>query len=702
MGIESATAIGPWTWNTWPACHELSVRVQRVICIKDFLNMNGLDSALNIQQLIDSLDQEESLELEFKAAQGGLPETLWETVSAFSNTAGGRIILGVIENTDSSLTLQGVSNPGNLVDLFFRQVRNPQKISHPVCGPNDVRIESVGTARLVVIRVPAAGRSARPVFIRNNPYTGTYVRNNSGDFHCRKEEVDRMMREASSLAADRVIVDWATLRDLDMDAVQRYRNRFQTANPGSPWTGYDDDQFLLAVGARRHDREAGNQGITVAGLLMFGAPAAIREWRGRHLIDFRIASEDPSPLGRTGWQDRIDWEGHLFGAFETIYPRLVSGLPAPLRFDGAWRSGDRPWQVALREALVNLLVHADYADQAPSLILRSDTECVFRNPGSSRVPELGPLTRDRSDPRNPEIFRMFRLIGLAEEAGSGVPRIYAAWQELGLLPPEIDLGIDRNEFTLELRYLHLLSDEDRAWLSEILDRANEPEQLALVIALREGSVDNRTLREVTSQHPVDATATLGRLRDEGYLRLIGYGRGARYELDPLLPRPRTGGESGDIGTGMVPEPAVGVQQRQIPMSDSHMLGPQSDMPIRESMNIRESETSTSIVPKSASVTKRDSAISLVLDSIWDTLEATAQPVSSTDYVSSLTRDEVIVALCSTQELSLLELSWLLNRKKEYLRTVVGALIRSGKLTYSIPKQPRHPEQRYRASTGEEK
>ncbi len=469
--------------------------------------------------------------------------------------------------------------------------------------------------------------------------------------------------------------------------------------PGLPYR-YPVLLGALTIGVRRHDREVGHQGITVAGLLMFGSPAAIREWRGRHLIDFRIASDDPSPLGRAGWQGRVEWEGHLFGAFETIYPRLILGLPAPLKFEGAWRSDDRPWQVALREALVNLLVHADYVDQAPSLILRSDTECVFRNPGSSRVPELGPLTRDRSDPRNPEIFRMFRLIGLAEEAGSGVPRIYAAWQELRLLPPEIDIGIDRNEFTLELKYVHLLSDEDRAWLAEYLGRTNEHEQLALVIALREGSVDNRTLREVTSQHPVDATATLGRLRDEGYLRLIGYGRGARYELDPLLPRPRIGTESGGVpvGAGGDRGDSVVGDRQQRSMSDSYMLEPQSDMPIPESTSTQEVAPPTSTIPKSSSIANRDSAISLVLDTMWETLEAAARPVSSTDYVSSEIRDEVIVSLCAIHELSLLELSWLLNRKKEYLRSVVGALIRSGQLTYSIPEQPRHPAQRYRAST----
>jgi ATP-dependent DNA helicase RecG len=91
---------------------------------------------------------------------------------------------------------------------------------------------------------------------------------------------------------------------------------------------------------------------------------------------------------------------------------------------------------------VNLLVHADYAETDASLIVRSPDGYFFRNPGSSRVSEFDLLAGDRSDPRNPELVRMFRYIGLAEEAGSGMPKIIRAWRELGFVLPDIDVGTD--------------------------------------------------------------------------------------------------------------------------------------------------------------------------------------------------------------------------------------------------------------------
>ena len=89
---------------------------------------------------------------------------------------------------------------------------------------------------------------------------------------------------------------------------------------------------------------------------------------------------------------------------------------------------------------------------------------------------------------------MFRHVGLADEGGTGIPKILQAWQRLNLRPPAIDSGTERYEFTLRLRYAHLLSDEDRDWLQALGGRWAEAEQLALLLARDEGEVDNLRLR----------------------------------------------------------------------------------------------------------------------------------------------------------------------------------------------------------------
>jgi ATP-dependent DNA helicase RecG len=622
----------------------------------------------DVAALIERLEGEEALDLEVKAARGGLPNTIWPTISAFANAGGGWLVLGVAER-DGRLVVEGVTNPEIIAQQLADQMRNPQKISHPVSRGTDLRIEQIGSARVVVLRVPPAPRRVRPVYVDRNPFDGTYIRGHAGDHRCTRPEVERMMREAADLAADQVILDGYGWDDLDRTSFAGYRRRFQTLHPESPHNALDDPSFLAVIGGFRRDHETGRSGITVAGLLIFGTEAAIRSWRGRHLIDFRLVPGDPFERVQPTWTDRLPWEGNLLDAFDRIYKRLVDGLPIPFMLVDGIRVEMGPQHVAVREALVNLLVHADYRERDASLVIRSDRGFLLRNPGNSRVPYLDPAAGDRSDPRNPELVRMFRLIGLAEEAGSGVARIVQAWRSVGHEQPYFDLGAERYEFTVRLRYADFITDDDRAWLDAIGGPWQEGEQLALVTARHRGEIDNASLRGMTGQHPADVTRILGGLRDARLLQLIGTGRGARYQLDPSALAVDPTQSTADVRshtTGLPPSTAG------------------SDRP----------STAGDDVPEAA-----NSDGTVVDDPLWETLTEIARPVASVDYVEAFLRDDVIVQLCRVRPLAILELMWLLHRNKAYLRTVLKALVDAGRLAYLYPDRPRHPQQRYVAHDG---
>jgi ATP-dependent DNA helicase RecG len=619
--------------------------------------MSGATIPPLLAALLERLEGREALDLEFKAARGGLPNSLWSTVSAFANTRGGWIVLGVNEEA-GPFSIEGVANASALLTTFCNLLRNPTKINYPVCGPDDTCIETLNDKQVIVLRIPAAPRKVRPVHINGNPYGGTYVRRHTGDYHCTKSEVDRMMREASDVAADSAILPHFGWEDLDPETLTRYRRRYQTQNPASPWNGYDDARFLRSVGGFRRDRETGAEGITAAGLLLAGKPEALREWRTRHLIDYRLLPRDID--SETRWDDRIVWEGNLFSAFETIYPRLIADQPVPFRLEGGTRIDESPVRVALREALVNLLVHADYAETQVSLIQRSPAGYLFRNPGSSRVPEGDLLTGDRSDPRNPELVRMFRYIGLADEAGTGFPKILQAWRQLGFHLPAFDAGTERYEFALDLRYAHLLSEEDRLWLRSLGESWTEAEQLALVLARHEGEVDNLTLRRLTGQHPADVTKVLGVLRSRELLQMIGGGRGARYQLGPAsASNPVTAGprEAEPDSEGMGP--------------DSEGMGPDSEGmgPDSEGMG-----------PDS--------------EDLWRKLEEVARPAREQRRMAPARRDALLVQLCRRAPLSIQQLSTLTNRSEAYMREVIRRLLAVGDLQYLHPDQPHHPQQKY--------
>lgn len=141
----------------------------------------------------------ENNRIEAKKAIGGLPHSIWETYSAFANTLGGIILLGVKENSDKSLSPVRLPDPEMLIKDFFEILNDRKKVSANILSHDDVTVEDVDGMKIVAIRVPCAKTEDRPVFIDADPYLGTYRRNGEGDYRCSTEEVEAMLGAAASV-----------------------------------------------------------------------------------------------------------------------------------------------------------------------------------------------------------------------------------------------------------------------------------------------------------------------------------------------------------------------------------------------------------------------------------------------------------------------------------------------------------------------
>ena len=111
----------------------------------------------------------ENNRIEAKKALGGLPKSIWETYSAFANTHGGIILLGVEEWADKSLHTVDLPDPDRLIKEFWDIVNNPNKTSVNVLSSKDVFVQEVDGNHIVVINVPRAERSYKPVYVDGNP-----------------------------------------------------------------------------------------------------------------------------------------------------------------------------------------------------------------------------------------------------------------------------------------------------------------------------------------------------------------------------------------------------------------------------------------------------------------------------------------------------------------------------------------------------
>jgi len=252
----------------------------------------------------------ENNRIEAKKALGGLPHSLWETYSAFANTLGGIILLGVEERKDKSLHALDLPDPDKLIKEFWDLVNNPQKASVNILSDKDVTVETVDGKRIVVIRVPRADRSYKPVFIEGNPLN-SYRRNGEGDYRCTDEELKAMYRDAAVRSQDMLVLDNLDLTVFNAESLRSYRQRMRLSRPGHVWDTLEDADFLLKIGAVGVGGD-GKKHPTCAGLLMFGNEYDIVREYPQYFLDYREEHDD---IHR--WTDRIvsssgDWSGNVY------------------------------------------------------------------------------------------------------------------------------------------------------------------------------------------------------------------------------------------------------------------------------------------------------------------------------------------------------------------------------------------------------
>jgi len=148
---------------------------------------------MGVLEELDFLSEyREDCRVEAKRAQGGLPQSLWETYSAFANTQGGVILLGVAEAEDHSLYSVPLIDAKSLADQFWTMVNDQDVVSMNLLQREDVQIfRSQGNA-VVVIFIPRA--LVRPVYVGRDPFTGSYCRRGEGDCRLTRREVEALLR----------------------------------------------------------------------------------------------------------------------------------------------------------------------------------------------------------------------------------------------------------------------------------------------------------------------------------------------------------------------------------------------------------------------------------------------------------------------------------------------------------------------------
>ena len=481
----------------------------------------------------------ERINIEYKEAAGDLPKSLWETYSAFANTIGGVIVLGIKEHRnryeEDRFEIKGVADADKMLKSFWDTI-NSDKVSRNILFDDDVECIDYEGKTLIAIHVPMANYTMRPVYINKNLLSGSFKRNYEGDYHCTDEEVKSMLRDANENGNDGLMLENYDMNDIDLPTLHAYRNHFKISNLDHVFNHLDDKEFLRNMGGMTTDRITRREGLTMAGLMMFGKGLPVRDRFDNIRMDY---IDKTNLIGDSRWSDRLTydgtWENNLFNFFTRVMPKLTADLKRPFKLEGMERIDDTPVHKAVREAMTNMIIHADLFITGVLKVEKHDNEFLFSNPGSLKLPIEDIMNGGNSKARNPRIQNMLRMIGFGDNIGSGYPTILRAWKDEHWRKPTL---LDRTELRQVDLIMPMTSLLPESVLSEMKAHYGEEsyhamtseEQMILAYVWNGDSISNTELQQLLGLNSIEVGKILHQMVAKQLLNKENKNRWTTYTL----------------------------------------------------------------------------------------------------------------------------------------------------------------------------
>lgn len=332
-----------------------------------------------------------------------MPNNLFETICSMLNREGGDILLGVndegnISGVDHSSVETMVKN---LVDLS----NNPQKLDPPfILFPLVYEIKG---KTIIHIQVPASSQV-------HKTSGSVFDRSNDGDFKVSQPHlIAELYNRKRNHYTEGIIYPALRFEDFRQDLFPKIRNLIKSNEANHPWLALSDEQMLQKAGLWKRDFQSGQEGYTLASVLLLGKDEVIQQILPHYKIDALVRIQD---LNR--YDDRLYIQTNLIEAYEQLMDFVAKHLPDKFYMEGDQRVSLR--SKIFREVIANLLVHREYTNAHPCTFViyrdRVETENA-NNPHGN-----GPIDPNNFAPypKNPAIAKFFIQLGRVDELGSGV------------------------------------------------------------------------------------------------------------------------------------------------------------------------------------------------------------------------------------------------------------------------------------------
>jgi ATP-dependent DNA helicase RecG len=478
-------------------------------------------------------------DVEVKNSRGGLPKSLRETISAFSNTQGGILILGLDEGL--GFAPSGLRDPAKLAaDLGSMCSSEMEPPIRPL-----VRVHQFEGEQIVAAEIPELDPAQKPCFYKGAGMTkGSYVRVSDGDRRLSAYEVQVMLSSRGQPRDDEQALPGIGIDDLDPASIDALVARLRTSRP---FAFKDLDQLAVLRRARiLVPDENADDAVSLSGLLTLGSyPQEMFPQLMVTFVHYPTAAGTQSPTGER-FLDNVTLEGPIPVMARDTLAAIRRNMSRRAMVAGAGRQDVWEYpETALREAVVNALVHRDLSSAArgtQTQIEMYPDRLVIKNPGGL----FGPVTLENlgeegiSSARNATLIKLLEDVPLpgetrtvCENRGSGIRSMLGALRSAGMSPPQFEDRI--SSFTVTFPNHTLLSEDTVRWIAGLGEHALTDSQCVALAMLREDEIlDNRAYRNAIGVDSRVATVELQDLVGRELVTQTGTRRWAQYRLSSRI------------------------------------------------------------------------------------------------------------------------------------------------------------------------
>ena len=441
--------------------------------------------AKTINPIYEKTELNEDLHTEFKQEY---TEELKKTIIAFANTEGGKIYLGIKDEK----TITGIDDPDETMLKVTNSMRN--SIKPDVTLFVNCKTEKFGKFNIIVITVQRgtlcpyylAGKGIRP--------EGVYIRQGASSVPATETAILRMIKET------------------DGEKFEEIRSLNQNLSFNDAVRFFKAENIPFGQNQQKTLRLQTTDGV-------FTNLALLLSDQSVHMVKLAVFEG----IGKEEFRDRREFSGSLFRQLEEIYSFLDMHNHNHAKIIGLYREDQRDYpEDALREALINALVHRDYAFSSSTLISIFDDRIEFVSIGGlPKGVSLDDILLGLSVPRNENLTDVFYRLHLMETYGTGIPKIMRSYADCQR-KPEIQTTGNAFKITLPNRNCGIIKNiNNKIHLSE-----NEEKIIAMLE--KQNEITRKDAEILLDISQAMAIRLLRSLTEKGFIQTIGGGKKTRY------------------------------------------------------------------------------------------------------------------------------------------------------------------------------